>query len=115
MEGGVLYGSVLGFYIKAEETVYSRQFQPLFPHANTSESLSLDLISLSPMIVPLLMEKLTNDDDFFALLAVDRLIRPEFVVTHEPGDPAVALGEQGRAIEIESQTMLLSRIPGPPR
>jgi hypothetical protein len=57
------------------------------------------LIALGPDILPLLMEKLTEPDDFFALLAVDRLARPELRVAHEPGDEAALLGEQGRAIE----------------
>jgi hypothetical protein len=80
-------------FILASSNPYSRTQTPTF----------LDLIALGPAIVPLLMEKLTLGDDFFALLAVDRLIRPEFVVSHEPGDPAVALGEQGRAIETVKQ------------
>lgn len=59
----------------------------------------LDLISLGPGILPLLMEKLTDPDEFFALVAVDRLIRTELQVMHEVDDEAVLLGEQGRAIE----------------
>ena len=35
--------------------------------------------------------------------AVDRLIRPEFVVSRQPDDPAALLGEQGRAIEMVKQ------------
>ncbi len=59
----------------------------------------VELISLGPAILPLLMEKLTDPDEFFALVAVDRLIRPELRVTHGSADEAVLLGEQGRAIE----------------
>jgi hypothetical protein len=59
----------------------------------------LELIALGPGILPLLMEKLTDPEEFFALVAVDRLARPELRVTHDPGDGAVLLGEQGRAIE----------------
>lgn len=148
MEGGVLYGSVLGFYNKAEETerLTMMKIQPLSkadykfirerlqhipaeikkdfetaysawkeacqhpfilassnPHSRTQTPTFLDLISLGPVIIPLLMDKLTHEEEFFALLAVDRLIRPEFVVSHEPDDPAVVLGEQGRAIETVRQ------------
>jgi hypothetical protein len=59
----------------------------------------LDLVALGPSIIPLLMEKLTHSEEFFALQAVDRLIRPEFVVTRTADDPANLLGEQGRALE----------------
>ncbi len=59
----------------------------------------LELISLGHDILPLLMEKLTDPDEFFALVAVDRLARPELQITRELGDEAVLLGEQGRAIE----------------
>ncbi len=59
----------------------------------------LELIALGTAILPLLMNKLTKPDEFFALLAVDRLIRPELVVSHEPDDRTALLGEQGRALE----------------
>lgn len=59
----------------------------------------LELISLGSDILPLLMEKLTDPEEFFALVAVDRLARPELQVTREIDDEAVLLGEQGRAIE----------------
>jgi hypothetical protein len=39
---------------------------------------SLELITLGPEILPLLMGKLTDPDEFFALVAVDRLARPNF-------------------------------------
>lgn len=58
-----------------------------------------ELISLGPGILPLLMEKLTDPDEFFALTAVDRLARSELRVVRELDDEAVFLGEQGRAIE----------------
>jgi hypothetical protein len=62
----------------------------------------IELVSLGPEILPLLMEKLTIPDEFFALEAVDRL-RPQFIITRQPDDPAVLLGEQGRAIETVKQ------------
>jgi hypothetical protein len=69
------------------------------PEARAQTVEFLELISLGPEILPLLMEKLTDPDDFFALVAVDRLARPELQVTREPDDEAVRRGEQGRAIE----------------
>jgi hypothetical protein len=59
----------------------------------------LELVALGPEILPLLMEKLTDPYEFFALVAVDRLAPPELQVTREVNDEAVLLGEQGRAIE----------------
>jgi hypothetical protein len=73
------------------------------PGARAQTPAFLELIALGPEILPLLMEKLTDPDEFFALQAVDRLSRPEFVVSREPNDPAILLGEQGRAIETVKQ------------
>lgn len=73
------------------------------PATRTQTPSFLELIALGPEILPLLMDKLTRPDDFFALQAVDRLIRPQFVVSRDPADPAVLLGEQGRAIETVKQ------------
>jgi hypothetical protein len=153
MEGGVLYGSVVGFYARSEDAGQGQagrlatmktqtlskadlkflrervqrvnpetrqRFDAAYrawkeacehpfilasssPHARTQTPTFLELLALGTDIVPLLMEKLTHPDEFFALLAVDRLIRPEFVISHEPGDPAVVLGEQGRVIETVKQ------------
>jgi hypothetical protein len=159
MEGGSLYGNVLGFYrqaalmvadlqltnlrlqtllkaqtmkevisltaeqldyVKARAGQVDRQLKERFekayaawkatwshplivvssaPAARAQTVEFLELIALGPEILPLLMEKLTDPDEFFALVAVDRLARPEFQVTHELDDEAVLLGEQGRAIE----------------
>jgi hypothetical protein len=59
----------------------------------------LELVALGPGIVPLLMAKLTSPDDFFALVAVDRLLRPELQIVKELDDESALLGEQGRAVE----------------
>ena len=59
----------------------------------------LELVSLGPGILPLLMEKLTNSDNFCALVAVDRLLRPELRIVKELDDESALLGEQGRAVE----------------
>jgi hypothetical protein len=69
------------------------------PAARAQSIEFLELIALGPDVLPLLMEKLTEPDEFFALVAIDRLAPPELRVTHEPDDEAVLLGEQGRAIE----------------
>jgi hypothetical protein len=67
------------------------------PAARGQTPAFLELIALGRDILPLLMERLTHADEFFALQAVDRLLRPEFVVRHDPVAPAALLGEQGRA------------------
>jgi hypothetical protein len=69
------------------------------PTARTQTTEFLELVSLGPGILPLLMEKLTDPNEFFALMVVDRLARPELHVIREIDDEAVLLGEQGRAIE----------------
>jgi hypothetical protein len=156
MEGGSLYGDVLGFYsrgaLKTSNVAYvsmrlrtmktaklskadmqfirrrveeadpalrerfERAYQawktaiahPLIaissdPATRTQTPAFLELISLGPATLPLLMEKLSHSDEFFALQATDRLIRPAFVVSRPPDDPAILLGEQGRAIETVKQ------------
>jgi hypothetical protein len=45
------------------------------------------------------MDRLTNRDEFFALVALEPLLRPELVVTTNLKDDTVLLGEQGRAAE----------------
>jgi hypothetical protein len=156
MEGGFLYGNVLGFYspsvpgsleipsatlrMRAMKTLklskaereflearvrlvspasrnrFDRAYRewketwahPLIaassnPAARTHTPEFLELISLGTEIIPLLMEKLLDPDEFFALQAVDRLIRPEYVISKSPGDPSIFLGEQGRAFETVKQ------------
>lgn len=155
MEGGVLYGDVLGFYSPASGSpdpqqvserltamkpdklskadlkfikdrveqlspVLRERFEksyakwkeawnhPLLavssnPATRTQTPSFLELIALGPAILPLLMDKLARPDDFFALQAVDRLLRPQFIVSREPGDPAALLGDQGRAVETVKQ------------
>jgi hypothetical protein len=156
MEGGTLYGDVVGFYSlsmagtlepqealakigsmktgklsKAELTFLKTRVQQVSPelrkrfaeaYRNWREACDhplivissnpvtrtqtpefLELISLGAEILPLLMEKLADPDEFFALQAVDRLLRPGFIVSPQPDDPAVLLGEQGRALETLKQ------------
>lgn len=73
------------------------------PGARTQTPEFLELISLGPSALPLLMEKLADPEEFFALQITDRLIRPEFVVSWTGEDPKVFLGEQGRAVETVKQ------------
>lgn len=73
------------------------------PASRTQAPAFLELIALGPGILPLLMEKLTEPEEFFALMAVDRLLRPEFVIARAPDDPAALFGGQGRAIETVKQ------------
>jgi hypothetical protein len=69
------------------------------PTARAQSAEYVELIALGPEILPLLMEKLTDPAEFFALVAVDRLAGPELHVSHKVDDASVLLGEQGRAIE----------------
>jgi hypothetical protein len=65
-----------------------------------SQSLQfLELVALGPDILPLLMEKLLDPTEFFALVAVDRLLPAALVVVRELDDDVVLQGEQGRAVE----------------
>jgi len=53
------------------------------PGARAQSIEFLELLSLGPEILPLLMEKLTDPEQFFALVAVDRLIRRELQVIRD--------------------------------
>src|SRR5207249_167738 len=140
MEGGSLYGNVLGFYARRAFRVFDvketnarlkammtelklakaelkflkervhqvdmalrDQFEKTYkawkeswnhplvvissnPADRTHSVAFLELIALGPSILPLLMEKLTDPDEFFALQAVDRLLRPELSVSKELDD-----------------------------
>jgi hypothetical protein len=66
-----------------------------------------ELIALGPKIFPLLVEKLTDPDEFFALVAVDRLAGSDLRISHAVDDEAVLWGEQGRAIETVRQWIQL--------
>ena len=58
----------------------------------------LRLLQMGPAILPLLMQKMQdNAGDFFALQAVDQLLPLSEIVSYDLDDPAVLLGEQGRA------------------
>jgi hypothetical protein len=100
-----------GRFDKAYATWKTTWSHPLIVVSNApaarAQSLEfLELIALGPEILPLLMEKLIDPDDFFALVAVDRLARPELQVTRELDDEAILFGEQGRAIETVQRWIL---------
>lgn len=59
----------------------------------------LELISMGSVIVPLLVDKLREPSEFFALVALDRLLDERLLITRDIEDEAVLLGEQGRALE----------------
>ncbi|MBX6311873.1 MAG: hypothetical protein IRY99_02970 [Isosphaeraceae bacterium] len=56
------------------------------------------LITMGPAILPLVVEKLADPENFFALQLYDALQRdPNLVVHIPPDDPRILEGEQGRA------------------
>lgn len=56
------------------------------------------LLEMGPEILPLVAAKIADPDNFVAMQLYDDL-QPdkEARIVHEPGDPAIATGEQGRA------------------
>ena len=60
----------------------------------------LQLVALGPGIVPLLMQKLTELEGFFCLLALERLGRKELFESVDLDDEAILAGEQGRARQV---------------
>lgn len=68
------------------------------PAMRTYSTHFLDLVAMGPAILPLLMARLSDDeDDFFALQVVDRLLPAPMIVVYDLEDDAVLAGEQGRA------------------
>lgn len=56
------------------------------------------LMDMGSEIIPLVVEKLADPDNFVALQLYDDLQPDEALrVAHSPGDPVIATGEQGRA------------------
>ena len=55
------------------------------------------------------MEKLSDQDQFFALQAVERLARPEAIVEFDVEDERILEGEQARAIETVRRWLSLQR------
>ncbi len=59
----------------------------------------LELVSMGKAILPLLINKLKNPEEFFALQAVDRLLPGTIQISRDFDDDLNLLGEQGRALE----------------
>ena len=68
------------------------------PNDRTRSVEFLELIALGPAILPLLIERLTQADQFFALQAIDRLLPDGQVIQLTLDDPRILAGEQGRAL-----------------
>jgi hypothetical protein len=69
------------------------------PYDRTRSVQFLELIALGSGILPLLINQLLDQEEFFALQAVDRLLKPALSVVRGPYDDLILMGEQGRALE----------------
>lgn len=69
------------------------------PYDRTRSIQFLELVALGSGILPLLMNQLRNEEEFFALQAADRLLKPALSVIRPPDDELILMGEQGRALE----------------
>ncbi len=68
------------------------------PHTRAVGKAFDDLISLGPAILPLVIEKLADPDNFLALQLYDAIQTDEnLLVQFEPDDERILEGEQGRA------------------
>jgi hypothetical protein len=68
------------------------------PHARASGEEYDALIALGPKVLPLVVEKLADPENFFALQLYDAMQPNERLVVHfEPDDERILEGEQGRA------------------
>ncbi|MDT4292376.1 hypothetical protein RO575_22650 [Methylomonas sp. MO1] len=60
-----------------------------------------DLVALGQQIIPLVIETLTEDENFFSLVLYDSIQSDSrFIVQYEPDDLRLLQGEQGRAIYV---------------
>ena len=74
------------------------------PHTRTVGREFDALVALGPKILPLLVERLTEPDNFLALQLYDTLQpSPKLIVQFEPDDERILSGEQGRAQEVVKQ------------
>jgi hypothetical protein len=74
------------------------------PHTRTVGREFDALVALGPKILPLLVERLTEPDNFLALQLYDTLqLSPKLIVQFEPDDERILSGEQGRAQEVVKQ------------
>lgn len=68
------------------------------PHARAIGKEYEALIALGPAILPLVVEALSDPENFFALELYDALqSNPKLIVQFEPDDERILEGEQGRA------------------
>lgn len=68
------------------------------PHSRAHGKDFDDLVALGPQIIPLVIEALTDDENFFALVLYDTIQSDDkLIVQYEPDDPKILAGEQGRA------------------
>lgn len=74
------------------------------PHSRTVGKEFDALVALGPAILPLVVESLTDPENFFALQIYDAL-QPDqkLIVQFEPDDERILAGEQGRAQEVVRQ------------
>lgn len=88
-------------YSKWEKTWYEPQCMMSSNPGDYAKSPEFrDVVALGQDIVPLLMEKLTDPHQFFALQAVAQVAHPELIVTVDLSNRAAVLGgEQERAAE----------------
>lgn len=69
------------------------------PADRTHSQQFIDLVALGPDTIPLLMQKLQDPEQFFALQVVERMLLSDIVFRPRMGDIAVLGGEQLRAHE----------------
>jgi len=69
------------------------------PYECTKTTEFLNIILLGRNIIPLLIEKIVKEKDFFSLYIFERLAENTFIIHREIDDPLILLGEQARAIE----------------
>jgi len=74
------------------------------PHTRTVGREFDALVALGPKILPLVVERLADPDNFLALQLYDTLqTNSKLIVQFEPDDERVLSGEQGRALEVVKQ------------
>ena len=66
----------------------------------------IEVVNRGSQALPLLMEKLTDPDQHFALKAVEYILSPEFIPVFGPEDPEALEGEQFRARAVLSNWLL---------
>ena len=71
------------------------------PYSRTNSIEFAALISLGPKIIPLIVQKLTDPENFLALVLFDALqTEPKLRIDYEATDDRILEGEQGRATRV---------------